>query len=185
MVLTPSKMLQLGTRLPPFKLQDPETGKLLDASIIPATSKGVLVAVICNHCPYVVHIRDCFAALATEFTARGIYVMAVSANDAERYPEDSPANMRRDKTGFAFPYLYDEQQQFVKDLAAACTPDFFLFDAQRQLVYRGRFDGSRPHSEIPVTGEDLRAAMAALLNAEPISAEQLPSMGCNIKWREK
>ena len=188
MVLTPSTMLKLGTQLPSFKLQDPETGEMLDNSIIPANStsnKGVLIAVICNHCPYVVHIRDCFAALATEFAVQGICTIAVSANDAERYPQDSPDNMRKDKTGFTFPYLYDERQEFVKALAAACTPDFFLFDAQHRLVYRGRFDASRPNSDIPVTGKDLRTAMEALLNAKPISDQQLPSMGCSIKWREK
>ena len=168
--------------MPPFKLKDPETGGTLDNGMIPADTKGVLVAVICNHCPYVVHIKDCFAAMAVEFAARGIFTLAVSANDVEKYPQDRPDNMRRDKTGYAFPYLYDEQQEFVKTLAAACTPDFFLFDAQQRLVYRGRFDASRPNSDIPVTGGDLRAAMEALLNAKPISDQQQPSMGCSIKW---
>jgi len=175
-------MLKLGTRLPSFKLKDPETGAMLDNGIIPANSKGVLVAVICNHCPYVIHIRDCFAAMAAEFAELGVFTLAVSANDVEKYPQDSPDNMRKDKTGYAFAYLYDEQQEFVKALAAACTPDFFLFDAQHRLVYRGQFDASRPNSDIPVTGGDLRAAMEALLSGKPISDQQLPSMGCNIKW---
>ena len=185
MVLTPSTMLALGTQLPSFKLKDPETGKMVGDEVIAADSRGVLIAVICNHCPYVVHIKDSFAALAEEFAVRGIFTLAVSANDAEKYPQDSPDNMRRAETGYTFPYLYDEPQEFVKALAAACTPDFFLFDAQRRLVYRGRFDSSRPNSDTPVTGADLRAALVALLNSEPLSDQQLPSMGCNIKWREK
>ena len=191
MVLTTSTQLELGTKLPSFKLKNPEASgkdstnsanKVLDNSLIPTDSKGVLVAVICNHCPYVVHINACFAAMATEFATRGIFTLAVNANDAERYPQDSPDNMRSDKTGYTFPYLYDERQEFVKALTAACTPDFYLFDAQQRLVYRGRFDGSRPNSDTPVTGEDLRVAMVALLESRPISVQQLPSMGCSIKW---
>lgn len=176
-------MLPLGTIAPHFFLPDTEgrPTTLQDA----AGPTGVLVAFICNHCPYVKHIAPALAALASEFQARGVGVVAINANDAERYPDDSPERMRdfRTEAGFTFPYLFDRSQESARAYQAVCTPDFFLFDADLALVYRGQFDDSRPSSGAPVTGADLRAALEALVAGEPIPAEQRPSLGCSIKWR--
>jgi len=150
-----------------------------------AASPALLIAFICNHCPYVKHILEGVVALARDFGPRGLALVAISSNDVERYPEDAPAEMARIATlkGFTFPYLYDESQQVAKAYQAVCTPDFFLFDRDRRLAYRGQFDGSRPGNQVPVTGADLRAAAEALLHGSPVASEQTPSVGCSIKWK--
>ncbi|HEX8692378.1 MAG TPA: thioredoxin family protein [Longimicrobium sp.] len=183
MAATPSTMLELGTPAPWFALPDTDgkTVTLDDAK----GATALLVMFICNHCPYVKHLRPALARLAEEYAPRGVAVVAVSSNDAERYPADSPEAMRREKeeAGYPFPYLYDETQEVAKAYRAACTPDFFLFDAGHRLVYRGQFDDSRPSNGVPVTGRDLRAALDAVLEGRPVSADQKPSLGCSIKWR--
>lgn len=184
MVRTSSTMLPLGTKAPAFSLVnvDGRTVSLDDARGAPA----LLIAFLCNHCPYVKHIADDFAALATQYQGRGVAVMAISSNDVESYPQDSPEQMVHEalNRGYTFPYLFDETQEVARAYRAACTPDFFLFDDQQRLVYRGQFDSSRPDSGIPVTGADLRAALDAVLSGDPLPAEQKPSVGCNIKWRQ-
>ena len=143
------------------------------------------MAFICNHCPYVKHVAPTFARLAKEYQGQGVGVVAINANDCEHYPDDSPAKMKEEiaERGYTFPYLVDESQQVAKAYRAACTPDFFLFDADRKLVYRGQMDAARPGNNLPVTGKDLRAALDAVLAGQPVSKDQRPSMGCNIKWR--
>jgi peroxiredoxin len=183
MALTPSTMLDLGTVAPEFRLPDTE-GKVValdDFAGAPAT----LVIFLCNHCPYVKHVRDEMARLGREYQGRGVAVVGISANDAMAYPDDSPARMRVEKAeaGYTFPYLYDETQEVAKAYQAACTPDFFVFDREQKLVYRGQLDGSRPGNAIPITGSDLRAAIDAVLAGKPVSGRQQPSMGCNIKWK--
>jgi len=185
MAETPSTMLPLGTAAPSFKLPDP-SGKLVsldDFKDVPA----LVVAFICNHCPYVKHIRAQFAALAKEYQSRGVGVVAISSNDVENYPEDSPKNMAEEikQAGYTFPYLYDETQEVAKAYRAACTPDLYLFDRGRRLVYRGQLDDSRPGNGRPVTGADLRTALDAVLAGRAVSANQKPSMGCNIKWKQR
>jgi peroxiredoxin len=179
-----STMLELGTPAPPFALPDTDgrTVSLDDAK----GATALLVMFICNHCPYVKHLRPALAALAEEYAPRGVAVVGINANDADRYPDDSPEAMAREKkaAGYAFPYLYDATQQVAKAYRAACTPDFFLFDADHRLAYRGRFDESRPNNGLPVTGRDLRAALEAVLEGRPVPEEgQAPSIGCSIKWR--
>ncbi len=183
MARTPSTMLPLGTSAPDFKLPD-TNGRLV--SIADFTGKpGLLVMFICNHCPYVKHLRAALAQLGRDYQSRGVAIVGISSNDVENYPEDSPAKMVEEaKTaGYTFPYLYDASQTVAKAYRAACTPDFFLFNKERKLVYRGQFDDSRPGNGIPVTGNDLRAALDALLAGKPVSSEQKPSLGCNIKWK--
>jgi peroxiredoxin len=177
-------MLDLGTTAPPLALPDAVTGQtvaLTDFSASPA----LLVTFICNHCPYVKHILDGFVTFARDFESRGLAVVAISSNDVTSYPEDSPLEMKRVATlkGFTFPYLYDESQAVARAYQAVCTPDFFLFDRERRLRYRGQFDGSRPGSSTPVTGADLRAAAEALLTGRAVAPEQSPSVGCSIKWK--
>jgi peroxiredoxin len=176
-------MLALGTAAPDFELPDAD-GKLVALADF-CDAPALLVAFLCNHCPYVQHIRSGFARFATEYKARGLAIVAISANDADAHPEDSPAEMAKEARsfGYAFPYLHDASQAVAKAYRAACTPDFFLFDGARRLAYRGRFDASRPNSKIPVTGADLRAAVDAVLAGAPVSADQEPSLGCNIKWK--
>ena len=183
MALTESKMLPLATPLPDFNLTDPATLQQVDKSIISAAAEGVLVAVICNHCPYVQHLRPQLAELCAAYRER-VFTLAVSANDSARYPDDSPQQMLacKEEFGFTFPYLWDEEQQFVQQLRAVCTPEFYLFDANRLLVYRGRFDASRPGNDVPVDGADLRLAIENLLNGQAPLAQQQPSIGCSIKW---
>lgn len=183
MVLTPSTMLPLGTRAPDFSLPDAD-GKLVrlaDFSGKPA----LLVAFICNHCPYVKHVATGLAQLARDYQLKGAGVVGINSNDADKYPDDSPAKMREEVAlrGYTFPYLYDETQAVAKAYRAACTPDFYVFDRDHKLVYRGQMDGSRPDSGIPVTGNDLRAALDAVLAGKPPASEQRASIGCNIKWR--
>ncbi len=183
MARTPSKMIALGSPAPDFTLPDTVSGKpvaLADFAQAPA----LLVMFICNHCPYVKHIAPALAALGRDYQPRGLAIVAISANDAAHYPDDSPELMRANALtlGYSFPYLYDATQTVALAYQAVCTPDFFLYDAQRRLVYRGQFDASRPGSAIPVTGADLRAACDAVLHGRPISTDQQPSLGCNIKW---
>jgi thiol-disulfide isomerase/thioredoxin len=184
MAQTASTMLPLGTSAPDFSLPEPATGHavtLADFRDRPA----LLVMFICNHCPFVKHIREALAQFALEYRTRGLATVAIGANDAVNYPDDGPARIAEDARafGYSFPYLYDESQAVAKAYRAACTPDFFLFDAERELVYRGQFDGGRPGNAVPVTGVDLRAAADAVLAGQPVSPDQKPSIGCNIKWK--
>ncbi len=183
MVRTPSTMLPLGTKAPDFVLPDPQ-GKVVSLGDF-ADSPALLVAFICNHCPFVKHIAEGFAALAKEYQAKGVAVVAVNSNDVENYPDDSPAKMAEEieTRGYTFPYVYDETQAVAKAYRAACTPDFYVFDAERQLVYRGQLDAARPGNDVPVTGEDLRTALDAVLAGRPTPDDQKPSIGCNIKWK--
>lgn len=184
MARTPSTMLELGTSAPDFLLPDVVTDKQVSLDDF-ADAKGYLVAFICNHCPFVQMIRHEFARFGREYNQKGLAIVAINANDVENFPEDSPEKMRDDARRFAytFPYLYDMTQETAKAYKAACTPDFFMFDASRRLVYRGQFDGARPGNNIMVTGEDMRRAADALLAGHPIPTEQKPSLGCNIKWK--
>jgi len=183
MALTPSTMLPLGTPAPAFSLPDTNGKNVSLAEFKNATA--LLVVFMCNHCPYVVHIRPGLAQLAKDYAAKNVAVVGINANDVKNYPADSPAKMKDEvkHAGYTFPYLYDESQAVAKAYRAACTPDFFLFDRGRRLVYRGQFDASRPGNGVPVTGKDLRAAIDAVLAGKPTSEFQTPSMGCNIKWK--
>ncbi|MCG5501957.1 thioredoxin family protein [Ectothiorhodospira lacustris] len=185
MARTESKMLELGTPAPAFHLPDPSTGRQVSLDDFP-DARGYVIAFICNHCPFVQLIRHEFARFGRTYTDKGLAVIAINANDVENYPEDSPEKMQDEarRFGYTFPYLFDETQAVARAYDAACTPDFYLFDADRRLFYRGQFDASRPGSDIPVTGEDLRAAADALLAGQPAPQEQKPSLGCNIKWKE-
>lgn len=185
MAKTPSTMIDLGTQMPAFTLPNPSTGENVSSDDFPE-AKGYAIAFICNHCPFVQMLRHEFARYGREFTAKGIAVIAINSNDAEKFPEDSPEKMVDEarRFGYGFPYLFDETQEVAKAFSAACTPDFFLFSANKTLVYRGQFDGSRPGSDTPVTGEDLRQATEALLTGKAINTNQKPSLGCNIKWKE-
>jgi len=176
-------MLELGTAAPDFRL--PDTGGKMVSLQDFASSRALLVAFLCNHCPYVGHVRPRFAELARDFQSKGAAVVAISANDAGAYPEDGPQGMAEEarRFGYSFPYLYDESQQTARAYRAACTPDFFLFDSGRRLVYRGQMDDSRPGNGRPVTGQDLRQAVEAVLAGRPVSPAQRPSLGCNIKWK--
>jgi peroxiredoxin len=176
-------MLPLGTAAPDFSLPDVE-GKSVSLSDF-EKGKPLLVVFMCNHCPYVKHIQRDFAALVAEYQKKGVNVVGINANDAQNYPEDSPENMARDsrKLGYTFDYLYDESQEVAKAYRAACTPDFFLFDANRTLFYRGQMDASRPGNDIPITGNDLRDALERVLAGKDAPEVQRPSMGCNIKWK--
>ena len=176
MARTPSTMLDLGTQAPDFSLLEPATGNTVSLSDFSDT-KGLLVVFMCNHCPYVKHID---AELA-----QGLAVVGINSNDVENYPDDSPEKMVETvkQVSYSFPYLYDETQAVAKAYQAACTPDFFLFDGNMKLVYRGQFDDSRPRNDEPVTGKDLRAAADALLAGRAIEGEQTPSLGCNVKWK--
>lgn len=183
MALTPSNMLPLGTPAPDFHLPDTQ-GKIVNLDDF-RNAKGLLVVFMCNHCPYVKHIRSALAQFARDYQPKGLAIVGINSNDADKYPDDSPEKMITEarEAGYVFPYLYDATQAVAKAYQAACTPDFFLFDAEQKLVYRGQFDSSRPKNDIPVTGADLRAAVDALLAGRPISADQVPSIGCNIKWK--
>jgi peroxiredoxin len=176
-------MLRLGTPAPGFTLPDPD-GRVAGLSDF-AGAPALLVMFLCNHCPYVQHIRAALAALAREYMDRGAAFVAINPNDAQAYPDDSPARMKEEAAaaGYLFPYLVDEAQTAARAYRAACTPDFFLFDRERKLAYRGQFDDSRPGNGIPVTGEDLRAALDAVLAGRPPSGQQRPSIGCSIKWK--
>jgi peroxiredoxin len=179
-----STMLALGTAAPSFTLPDTVSGKSVSLQDF-AGSGALLVAFLCNHCPYVKHILDGFVSFAAEYGSRGLAVVAISSNDVSTHPADSPAEMAKLARAkkFSFPYLYDESQAVARSYDAACTPDFFLFDKDRRLVYRGQFDGSRPGSPQAVTGADMRAAADAVLSGKPAPQKQLPSIGCSIKWK--
>lgn len=179
----PSSMLELGTIAPRFRLPDTE-GNLVSSDDF-AAAPALLVMFICNHCPYVKHVRGELAALGRDYQGRGVGIVAISSNDVTQFPADSPEHMRAERAsaGYTFPYLYDETQEIARAYHAACTPDFFLFDAGRRLVYRGQLDDSRPANGQPVTGADLRTALDAVLARQPVSAEQKPSIGCSIKWK--
>lgn len=184
MVMTPSQMLPLGTQAPAFRLPDP-TGRMVSLDDYP-DAKAYLVVFMCNHCPAVRHIRGELAALGRELPERGGVMIGINSNDYDKYPDDSPSRMRDEAEtyGYVFPYLVDESQEVAKAYQAACTPDFFLFDGKRRLVYRGQLDDSRPSNGKPVTGKDLRAAIDAVLEGRDVSTAQVPSIGCNIKWRD-
>jgi len=183
MVETASSMLALGTRAPAFRLPDPD-GKWVSSQDLDK-APALLVAFICNHCPYVRHIGSSFAQLAKRYQERGVAIVAINSNDAENYPDDRPEKMAEEikLAGYTFPYVYDESQEVARAYQAACTPDFFLFDRDRRLVYRGQYDDSRPKNDRPVTGADLGAALDAVLAGLPVSPQQKPSLGCNIKWK--
>ncbi|PIV85073.1 MAG: thioredoxin family protein [Nitrospirae bacterium CG17_big_fil_post_rev_8_21_14_2_50_50_9] len=184
MTLTASNMLPLGTIAPPFTLPDPVDGGEKRLNEL-KSDKATVVMFICNHCPYVKHIREELVSVSSEYIKKGISFVAVNANDAGNYPDDSPQRMKEvaEAFGYPFPYLYDESQETARAYKAACTPDFYVFDGDLKLVYRGQFDDSRPGSGIPVTGKDLRGALDRILRGEPVSPDQKPSMGCNIKWK--
>jgi peroxiredoxin len=178
-----STMLPLGTKAPDFRLPD-TTGKMISLADF-EKAKALLVAFICNHCPYVKHIRAGLAQLGRDYMSRGVAIVGISSNDVENYPQDGPRKMAEEAkaAGYLFPYLYDETQDVAKAYRAACTPDFYLFDGEQRLAYRGQFDDSRPGNNVPVTGRDLRAALDALLAGKPAPSNQKASIGCNIKWK--
>ncbi len=182
MAETPSVMIPLGTPAPDFALPD------LDGRIVRRedfAGKPLLVMFLCNHCPFVRHLFEGLTAFTTEYLAKGLAIVGINSNDVEHFPEDAPEKMKEyaERLGYRFPYLFDETQETAKAFSAACTPDFFLFDRDHRLVYRGQFDASRPGSDIPVTGEDLRAAAEAVLAGRAPAEDQKPSIGCNLKWK--
>ena len=185
MARTPSNMLPLGTQAPDFNLLDTVSDKHLALSQIKG-EQGTLIMFICNHCPFVKHIDDGIVLLAKDYQSKGIAFVAISSNDVDNYPQDSPELMKKEAAvvGYDFPYLYDESQEVAKAYEAACTPDFYLFNSGLKCVYRGQMDGARPGNDVPVTGKDLRQAMDALLAKESIDANQIPSLGCGIKWKK-
>ena len=185
MALTASSMLPLGTTAPQFSLPDTVSGKTLSLAEL-KSPKATVVMFICNHCPFVVHIQPQLVKVANIYLKKGVHFIAISSNDITDYPDDAPEKMRQvaAELGYPFPYLYDESQQVAKAYQAACTPDFFIFDKNMSLVYRGRFDDSRPGKDIPVTGKDITETLDALIAGKTVPAEQHPSMGCNIKWKK-
>ena len=183
MVLTPSQMIDLGSTAPDFSLPD-TSGNTVSRSDF--AGKPLLVMFICNHCPFVIHLRDDLAKTCKEYEAKGVAVVGISANDVAKHPDDGPEKMAEEvkNVGYTFPYLYDESQEVAKAYRAACTPDFFLYDTNHKLAYRGQYDDSRPESDTPVTGSDIRVAMDAVLAGNAPLSDQKNSIGCNIKWRE-
>lgn len=183
MVQTNSQMIALGTQAPSFSLPDPD-GKVYSLDDV-ERADAYLVMFICNHCPFVKHVREELARIGEDYLPRNVAIFAINSNDFDAHPSDSPPRMKEEARtwGYRFPYLVDSDQSVAKAYGAACTPDFFLFDADRRLVYRGQLDDSRPSNGRPVTGKDLRAALDAVLAGEPVGQEQVPSIGCNIKWR--
>lgn len=184
MVLVNSTMRQLGSMAPDFSLPSVVDGKTYTLSSF-AEKKALLVIFACRHCPYIVHVKEELAKLGHDYAKEDIGIVAISANDAEKYQEDTPDKLKEfaQELGLNYPLLYDESQSVAKEYTAACTPDFFLFDEKRKLSYRGQLDGARPGNSVPVTGEDLRKAIDCVLKGEPVSADQKPSAGCNIKWK--
>jgi peroxiredoxin len=190
MANTESTMVELGSSAPGFRLPDVATGKYVELDDF-AQERALLVMFICAHCPYVKHLEAGLAELGRDYKGKGVGIVAISSNDAEEFPDDAPPALaaQANRLGFVFPYLYDETQEVARSYDAACTPDFFLFDGDRRLVYRGEFDASRPQrkgegNDLPVTGSALRAAMDAVLAGKAVPEPQWPSIGCNIKWRE-
>ena len=186
MAKTESSMVKLGTEAPAFELTDVVSGKAMSRDDVAVGSSGLLVMFISVHCPYVQHVERQLAQIGADYSGR-IGIAAICSNDVAAYPEDSPENMKQQamRLGFSFPYFYDETQEVARAYDAACTPDFFLFDADRRLVYRGQLDGARPGNDVPVSGRDLRAALDAVLAGMPVPEPQLPSLGCSIKWKPR
>ena len=184
MVATPSTMLPLGTKAPSFSLPNVCTNQSIDLQTVDI-HKGCLIAFVCNHCPYVIHLLDPLVRMSNEWVKKGIKVFLISSNDADKYPDDSPVKMRElaEKKQFQFPYLYDEDQSVALAYRAACTPDFFLFDSKLSLFYRGQFDDSRPGNQLEATGTELSLAVDSLLLSQPAPKIQKPSLGCNLKWK--
>ena len=184
MARTESRMMTLGTKAPEFRLPDVVSGREVSLETF-RDRKGLLVLFICRHCPFVKHVQDELARIGRDYADSDLGIVAISSNDAESYPDDRPESLKEmaEELGFTFPFCFDETQDVAKAYDAACTPDFYLFDDGRELVYRGQLDGSRPGNGIPVTGEDLRRAIDQLLAGQPVDTEQRPSLGCNIKWR--
>ncbi len=184
MARTYSEMIALGTAAPAFSLPDTVSEEMISIDSIKG-DKGTVIMFICNHCPFVVHVNDELVKLANDYKEKGIGFLAISANDVITHPGDAPDKMKAvaEKLNYPFPYCYDETQEVAKAFGAACTPDFFIYDSDNQLVYRGQLDDSRPGNGIPVTGTDIRNALDNLINGEPVSTEQRPSIGCNIKWK--
>lgn len=184
MARTPSNMLPLGTKAPNFTLPDTISGKTVSLDDL-KSDKATVIMFICNHCPFVKHVDEAIVSLAKDYQAKGVSVIAISSNDVENYPQDSPELMKEEaeKVGYTFPYLYDETQEVAKAYDAACTPDFYVFDKDLKCAYRGQLDDSRPGNDKPVTGKDLRAALDEILEGKEVSAPQIPSLGCNIKWK--
>jgi peroxiredoxin len=185
MAFTESNMLPLGTKAPAFSLPDTVSGQVLSLNNL-QSDVATVIMFLCNHCPYVLHVNAGIVALAHDYQPKGVSFIGISSNDAVNYPQDSPENMKIHAAteGYTFPYLYDETQEVAKIYDAACTPDFYVFDSDMKLAYRGRIDGSRPRNEMPVTGEDLRTVLDTLLRGEKVSEKQYPSAGCNIKWKK-
>lgn len=185
MAFTESNMLPLGTAAPDFTLPDTVSGKVLNLKDL-VSDKATVIMFLCNHCPYVIHVNEEIVRLAKEYQSKGVAFAAISSNDAENYPQDGPEKMKEhaEKEGYPFHYLYDEDQSVARDYDAACTPDFYVFDGDTKLVYRGRLDDSRPKTDTPLTGKDLRQALDALLEGKPVPEKQYPSGGCNIKWKK-
>ena len=184
MAVTPTTSIPLGFKAPDFELPNVIDGNNLSLNDL-SHEKGLVVMFICNHCPYVIHVREELVRIAQDYLSKGIGFVAISSNDVKNYPEDGPEEMKElaEKMSFPFPYLYDESQDVAKAYDAACTPDFSVFDANLQCIYRGRMDGSTPGNHVPVTGEDLKAVLDDLLAGNEITKDQKPSMGCNIKWK--
>lgn len=184
MARTPSNMLPLGTPAPDFTLLDTVSGKTVSLDEL-KSDKATVIMFICNHCPFVKHVDEAIVSLTKDYQAKGVSVIAISSNDVENYPQDSPELMKEEaeKVGYTFPYLYDETQEVAKAYDAACTPDFYVFDKDLKCAYRGQLDDSRPGNDKPVTGKDLRAALDEILEGKEVSAPQIPSLGCNIKWK--
>lgn len=184
MAATPSNMLALGTQAPDFSLPDVVSGDNLSLADLNSDS-GMVIMFICNHCPYVIHVKDEIVRVASDYQPKGFKFAAISSNDVINYPADSPDKMKvmAEETGFTFPYLYDESQSVAKAYDVACTPDFYVFDKNNTLVYRGRLDESTPGNNKPLTGKDLRAALDNIIEGKPVINEQFPSIGCNIKWK--
>jgi peroxiredoxin len=184
MAATPSTMLPLGTSAPDFNLPDTVSGENKSLQEL-KSDKATVIMFICNHCPYVKHVNQELVQLSNEYIQKGISFVAISSNDIVNYPDDSPEKMKEtaEELGYNFPYLFDESQETAKVYEAACTPDFYIFDSDLKLVYRGQLDDSRPNSDIPVTGRDIRSALDNILDGSEVSSDQKPSIGCNIKWK--
>lgn len=184
MALIPSNMMPLGTGAPDFRLRCAVSGNEYTLDDL-KSDKATVIMFICNHCPYVKHVQNGLVELANDYIPKGVSFIAINSNDVEKYPEDSPENMKKvaERLGYPFPFLFDETQEVARAYDAACTPDFYIFDGDLNCVYRGQMDGSRPGNGIPVTGEHIRKALDDILEGKPIDEEQIPSIGCNIKWK--
>jgi len=185
MAFTESNMLPLGSDAPPFYLPDTVSGKMMRLEEL-ASDKATVIMFLCNHCPHVVHVNPEIVRLANDYIPKGVAFVAISANDVKSHPDDSPELMKvqAEKEKYPFPYLYDESQNVARAYDAACTPDFYVFDSEKKLMYRGRLDDSRPSNGIPTSGRDIRAALDAMLSGKPVAEKQYPSGGCNIKWKK-